>query len=213
MYMMSCEPYVFNETQLQSRYIDDFRRWAEEDVGRLPMRDALLCVGSSTLRRWEGIKEDLGPGLVLNRGFGGSRMADVIPFAEFFARYEAEKVLVYEGDNDLGDGTKDVAELMGEFRIFCEAIWARRADVRIYIIAIKPCPSRWRLRNIYLDANEQLRALCDTDERLTYIDVDSVMLGDDGTPIPEFYIEDNLHMTRTGYELWRDVIHPILEDN
>jgi len=202
--------YAFSETQLQSGYIDDFRQWAVADAGKLPLRDAILCVGSSTIRMWQDLETDLGPGLVLNRGFGGSRMADVLPFKDFFACYEAHKVVIYEGDNDLASGEMQPAALLNEFHEFCAAIWARRDDARIYIMAIKPSPRRWHLRETYQAANALLLALCNTDERLTYLDIEPVMLGEDGTPIPEIFMEDELHMTRPGYELWRDAIRPVL---
>jgi len=202
--------FEFSENQEQSCYIEDFRRWADQDAGKLPMRDAILCVGSSTLRMWADIQEDLGPGLVLNRGFGGSKMSDVLPFNDFFARYEAEKVLIYEGDNDLAGGTKNVGEMLGEFREFCNAIWAQRGDTRIYILAIKPSPSRRHLWETVQHANNLLTELCESDERLTYIDIVPAMLGADGLPHPRLFIADNLHMTRAGYERWRDAVRPLL---
>ncbi|NQU41351.1 MAG: hypothetical protein HQ523_15500 [Lentisphaerae bacterium] len=202
--------YTFSDSQLQSGFIDDFRRWEAEDRGRLPLREAILCVGSSTMRLWKHMEEDLGPGLVINRGFGGSKMADALPFGRFFARYEAHKVVIYEGDNDLGDGDMAPETLLAQYRDFCAAIWDHRGDTQIYIISIKPSPCRWPLRDLYLQANGLLAALCASDERLTYINIEPVMLGADGTPIPALFRVDKLHMKRLGYTLWRDVIRPVL---
>ena len=32
------------------------------------------------------------------------------------------------------------------------------------------------------------------------------MLGDNGQPRPEMFIEDRLHMNANGYALWRDIV-------
>jgi lysophospholipase L1-like esterase len=62
-------------------------------------------------------------------------------------------------------------------------------------------------------ANQLVAAACEQDERLTYVDVASGMLNAEGTPRKELLKKDNLHMTREGYILWRDVLRPVLLKN
>jgi lysophospholipase L1-like esterase len=42
------------------------------------------------------------------------------------------------------------------------------------------------------------------------VDVFASMLGGDGRPRPELYVADGLHMTRAGYEIWKDALGPVL---
>jgi lysophospholipase L1-like esterase len=45
---------------------------------------------------------------------------------------------------------------------------------------------------------------------LEFVDVFTPMLGKDGLPQPEFYIEDGLHLTPAAYQLWREILRPYL---
>jgi lysophospholipase L1-like esterase len=47
---------------------------------------------------------------------------------------------------------------------------------------------------------------------LGFVDVFPQMLGSDGKPRPELLGPDGLHMTRKGYELWRDILTPVLRE-
>lgn len=201
---------VFSPAQCESRFIDDFRRWAREDADRLPRRDSTLFVGSSSVRRWETIAEDLAPLDIIHRGFGGSRMSDVLSFREFFARYEAARVLVYEGDNDLADAGSRVSDFLHQCRQFIESIFAVRSDAEIRFISVKPSVRRASRIEAFREANVGLRRLCEADERLGVIDVFTPMLNQAGKPAPEIFGEDSLHMNEKGYAIWRDVVREAL---
>jgi len=45
---------------------------------------------------------------------------------------------------------------------------------------------------------------------VTYVDVATPMLGDDGAPKPEIFIGDNLHMNDAGYDIWRDAVRAVV---
>jgi len=198
--------FEFNPAQLADGYIDVFKGWAEQDRGTLPRRDAVLCVGSSSMRMWKDIKADLAPLEIIHRGFGGSTMANVLRFRDFFGRYEAAQVLVYEGDNDLMNAATTPDIFVAQCREFCAAVWARRSDTAIFFITPKPSPSRWSKWPLFQEATSKLRAFCDEDARLTLVDVGPAMLGADGEPKADIFLEDRLHMNRQGYEIWRDVV-------
>jgi lysophospholipase L1-like esterase len=45
---------------------------------------------------------------------------------------------------------------------------------------------------------------------LSFIDVFPAMLGPDGNPKPDIYVEDRLHMNANGYAIWREIVGPWL---
>lgn len=204
------EGFAFSEAQKKNRFFKDFARWAKEDQGKLPMREEVLCVGSSSMRGWKGIKEDLAPLKVIHRGFGGSTMRHVLVFEDFLLRYEAGTILVYEGDNDLVGKNSKPEVFVGRCKEFCEAVFQKRSDTKIYFISAKPSPSRWHRWPAFSEANAMLKEYCETDPRLGFIDVAKGMLGEDGKPRPEIFKKDNLHMNRKGYEIWRDSVRAAL---
>jgi hypothetical protein len=59
-------------------------------------------------------------------------------------------------------------------------------------------------------ANALIKAECDKDKLLTYIDVAAGMLDASGQPRKDIYQKDNLHLVRKGYEIWRDAVRPAL---
>lgn len=170
----------------------------------------ILFVGSSSIRMWESLQDDF-PGLpVLNRGFGGSHFSDLLHyFDRIVIPYRPSTILVYEGDNDLWDG-KSPERVLNDFRTFVERVHTAFPSTRIGFISIKPSPSRWELAAQIRRANDLVRQATERDARLLYIDVFAPMLGPDGTPRQELFLEDMLHMNSAGYKIWRSTIAPTI---
>jgi lysophospholipase L1-like esterase len=188
-------------------------QWEEElsafdaaDRQNPPPPGGVVFAGSSSIRMWEDLAEDF-PGVpVLNRGFGGSQTSDLLRHLDrVVLRYRPRLVLIYEGDNDLNAG-KSPEEVLADFRAVVERIHRELPETRIGFISIKPSPSRWELEPKMREANDLVRSYTETDPLLFYVDVHTPMLGADGRPRPELYREDQLHMTRAGYEIWREAI-------
>jgi lysophospholipase L1-like esterase len=171
-----------------------------------PAPGGVVFAGSSSFRMWEDLAEDFAGVPVLNRGFGGSQTSDLLRHLDrVVLRYRPRLVLVYEGDNDLSAG-KSPQEVLADFRTVVERIHRALPETRIGFVSIKPSPSRWELEPEMREANDLVRAYTESDPLLFYVDVHTPMLGPDGRPRPELYREDQLHMTRAGYEIWREAI-------
>ena len=112
------------------------------------------------------------------------------------------------GDNDLAGG-KSAARVFADFQAFLKKIHQRLPEPRVAFISIKPCPSRWHLKDKVVEVNKKIAAL--RDDKLIFIDVYSPMLGDDGLPRPELFLADKLHPSATCYKLWAKLITPRLE--
>jgi lysophospholipase L1-like esterase len=147
---------------------------------------------------------------VLNRGFGGSVIANVTHFADrVVLPYEPSAIVLYAGDNDIAFGLSADCTLR-DFEAFVEHIHAATPGTPIYFISIKPSPSRVQLWNDMERANQLIEAETTTNAALHFVDVSEAMLDQQGQPIPELFTADGLHMNAAGYQLWTSIIQPRL---
>jgi lysophospholipase L1-like esterase len=61
------------------------------------------------------------------------------------------------------------------------------------------------------EANRLIKDIAERDGLVDYIDVFTPMLGKDGKPRPELFLEDRLHMNEAGYRLWRSIVGPFIK--
>ena len=193
-----------------SRWEEAIRRFEESDIQEPPPCGGILFIGSSSIRKWD--VESSFPNLpVLNRGFGGSEIPDSVHFADRIVfPYRPRAVVLYAGDNDISR-EKTPCRVHEDFRDFVSTIHGELPETRIIFIAIKPSLARWELIHHMRAANALIRADCEENPRLTYVDVDGPMLDNCGRPRAELFEEDGLHLNDDGYLLWSDLVRPHLE--
>lgn len=195
------------------RYEAEIRRYEAQDAAQMPPKGVTLFVGSSSIRRWGQMAGDLQPLPVINRGFGGSTFPELNHyFDRLVLPYRPRLIVVCEGDNDLTEvGVKPEDVLNGLDR-FVAQVEAKLPQAQVFMLAIKPSPSRRVLMPQAEQTNSLLQAYCDTASTSTFLDVYSPMLHADGRLRPELYAGDSLHLSRAGYELWTQVIkEPLLD--
>jgi lysophospholipase L1-like esterase len=193
------------------RFAGDVAAFEAADAVAPPPADATLCIGSSSMRMWHPtIARDLAPLTVIPRGFGGSTMNDVLHFApRLVLPYRPAAILLYEGDNDIDFGVTP-GEFMAAFRAFVALVDKNLPGTGIFVISIKPSGSRWAKWPAMRTANEMLQADCAANARLTYIDVATLLLGDDGLPREALFLPDRLHLNAAGYEVWSQAVAAVL---
>jgi len=196
---------------------EGFERWEEamqafdkENAENSPEKGQIVFTGSSSARLWPLDKSfpDLD---VLNRGFGGSEISDTIHFAErFLFPLEPRIIVFYAGDNDIGHGEspESVAE---DYQTFAAMVHEALPGTRIAYIAIKPSIRRWNLIEQVREANNLIQAQTEADDLADFVDIAAPMIGDNGEPRPELFVEDGLHLTAEGYELWTSILRPYLD--
>jgi lysophospholipase L1-like esterase len=183
----------------------------KQDRDKLPPKSAIVFVGSSSIRLWDLARSFPGK-QVINRGFGGSQLADSVRFApRIVVKYEPRLVVLYAGDNDLGVG-KSPEQVHADFQAFVHVVHKALPRTTIAFISIKPSVLRWRLVDKIQKANALIEADCKRQEGLLYIDIFKPMLGDDGKPRRELFAPDGLHLNAKGYELWASIVGPYLKD-
>ena len=169
-----------------------------------PSAGGILFVGSSSMRLWPDLAADFPGRTIINRGFGGSTLAEVTHYApRIIFPYRPRLIVLYAGDNDLASGMTP-EQVAGDYRRLVSVVRRQLPSSRIAYVSIKPSPSRWHLIDQYREANRLIAAEISRDPTQAYVDVFTPMIGANGRPRPELFMADSLHMTRTGYDLWRE---------
>ena len=193
-----------------NRFAPEIKAFAESDSKNAVPPEPVLFVGSSSIRLWR--THESFPDLpVINRGFGGSHISDVLHFADrVVLPYQPKVIVFYAGDNDLAGG-KSAQRVLEDYRKFVGLVHAARPAARIVFVAVKPSGSRWSLWPEMNKANELVRDFCKRDARLVYADLNAALLGADGTPDSGLFLKDQLHLNAKGYALWTKALAPILQ--
>jgi lysophospholipase L1-like esterase len=192
-----------------SRFEAEIRAFEAWDRQNSFPPQAVLFVGSSSIRKWQTAESF--PDLpVINRGFGGSHVSEVNHFAERIVLKYAPRVIVfYAGDNDIADG-KSPERVFHDFEAFAELVHGRLPETRLIYLPIKPSLARWSKWPQMQAANSLVENFARDHAWITYVDTATPMLGSDGKPRPELFVEDGLHMNAEGYRLWSEKLRPLL---
>ncbi len=197
----------------QSPYQGTIDTWVQQDAADPPPKDGLVVVGSSSVRLWERLSYDFRAWDVVQRGFGGSQFSDLNQFVdELVLAHEPACVAVFEGTNDVASG-KSAAEVFGDYRDFVDLVRAGDPPgepVPIVYIGITPTPARWSLWPVASQVNAMVEAHAAGDPTLFYADVPSAFLATGSPPDPGLFLSDQLHLNQAGYDLWTQVIRPVV---
>ncbi|MFL5738632.1 MAG: GDSL-type esterase/lipase family protein [Flavisolibacter sp.] len=194
-------------------FIDEIRTFRHQDSVHTPPKNANLFVGSSSLRMWTDI-QDYFPGYkIINRGFGGSSLPDVIRYVpDIIYAYHPSQILIYCGENDLAaSDTVTATTVAARFRELFKMIRTKWPSMPVVFISIKPSPSREKLMPKMVEANRLIRNFLRTQKNTRYVDVYTLMLTKDGKLRPELYREDKLHMNAMGYAIWKKALLPVMK--
>ena len=183
-------------------FIDEINEFKKLDKENFPGKGKILFIGSSSIRFWNSLNEDMKPLEVLNRGFGGAQISHVIHhFEDIVKPYNPKAIVFFCGTNDL-TALKTPEETVHDFKKFLSLVRNEFGNIKVYVIGIKPTVDR-----LYLDKEERIfnnliSSLTSNDAYLEYINIWDPMLNQNGTRMPDLFIEDGLHMNEKGYEIW-----------
>lgn len=174
--------------------------------------DIIVFTGSSSVRFWQTLETTYPEHNIINRGFGGSEMSDLLYFVDpLINQYKPKKVFIYEGDNDINSLEKR-EDILKEAKELVDKILATSPKTKIYFISAKPSVARWALQQEYEQFNYALSLWSLLKTNVTFIDVWSPMLDEEGIVMKDIFIGDNLHMNQKGYDIWAKAIKPYVED-
>jgi lysophospholipase L1-like esterase len=208
-------PYVYAELSEDPEFFaDEIAAFAEQDASSPPPDAPIVFVGSSGIRLWSTLAEDMAPLPVLNRGFGGSQLSHLIHYVdETVVRYLPRAVVVYAGGNDLHVATGKTAEdVARDFATLAATIHAYAPGAKVYFLSIKPTKLYWERWPEMKRANELIERHCRSDPRLAYVDVATPLL-EDGKPRDDVFVFDGQHLNEAGYREWKRVVRTRLCDD
>lgn len=183
----------------------------EIDVRQTPPADPVVFTGSSSIRMWTSLRQDFPHLNVINRGFGGSHLEDLVFWApKIVTPYKPRKIVVYSGENDIEVG-QSAENALADFRAFVDFRDRELPGVPIVYISMKPSVLRWAKWPEMKRANGLIKAESGKRKRVTFVDISEGMLGADGKPKPELFLADGLHMNAAGYSIWRRTLLPYLK--
>lgn len=198
--------------EYQNKWQNEFD--AFENLNRdTPLQEGILFTGSSSIRLWKDLSTDFSNTKILNRGFGGSEIIDLIEnFNQIILKYHPKKIVIYSGDNDIQAG-KSAEIVFGDFCTLFGMIKATLPQTEIYYIAIKPSLARWNKVLEMKKANTMINEFLNHKQHGTFVDIFSPMIALNGKPYKKWFVEDGLHLNAVGYQLWREILAPYIEEH
>ncbi|MCL6101486.1 MAG: hypothetical protein M1292_03200, partial [Bacteroidetes bacterium] len=133
LFLVSCTSQR-SKLPLNNQYEKDIAAFEQLDKKEKYPENALLFVGSSSIRIWSTLKEDIAPYAFIQRGFGGSRTPDVLQYLKRIAYPHRFSALVFFVANDITGSPKDLTpkESLHNFREMVKIIRAKYAKQPIF---------------------------------------------------------------------------------
>jgi lysophospholipase L1-like esterase len=200
------------KTGTSQPFAAEIEAFKQQDRRTPPAPGSILFVGSSSFRFWTHLQDSFPSVKVINRGFGGSTLADVIRYSDqvIFA-YQPSQIIIYCGENDIAMDTASADVVLSRFLKLFDLIRTRLPDVPVSYVSIKPSPSRFQYLPVVKESNRLIAAFLKTRPNTSFIDVFPLMLGENGYPRGELFGPDSLHMNERGYAIWKKAIEPHLK--
>jgi len=198
--------------QQKPPFWDDIQVFKKQDSSHFPGTGKILFVGSSSFTFWQDVQDYFPAYPIVNRGFGGSSLTDVIRYKDdVIFKYKPKQIVIYCGENDFAaSDTVTVNTVVARFKQLFYLIRAKFKAVPVVYVSMKPSPSRAHLMTKFENGNKLIQLFLRQQKSTVFIDVYHKMLNPDGTPLPGIFKEDNLHMNARGYAIWKKLIKPYL---
>ena len=190
---------------------EDIQKFKKMDQLKPPPEQAILFVGSSSIRMWKDLDDAFPEHTVINRGFGGSTLVDLHRYLDdIVLPYNPSQIVIYSGENDLASDGLDPQQVLQQFDSVFTGIRKQMPQVPITYISIKPSFKRADYMPAIEEANALIKNYLKNKPNTQFVDVYHPMLDSNGKPRRDIFIADSLHMNEKGYQIWAEVIRPYL---
>jgi lysophospholipase L1-like esterase len=196
------------ETRPFWREIEAFQQL---DKTSMPPKNGIVFYGSSSIRKWVDAEQHFKEFQVINRGFGGSTLAQASDYLKYLVfPYKPREVVIYSGENDIASDHASADETIQRLKTLVTKLRVGLPNVAIVFLSIKQSPSRTEFGPVVLQANAGIKTYLATLSKTTYLDVNAKMLDAKGGMRPELFEADMLHMKPAGYAIWEKELRPYL---
>ena len=201
------------DTKQPNPFQPEIDAFAKADKISMPDKGKILFAGSSSFRLWKDVNDYFPGKPILNRGFGGATLLDLIQYSkETIIQYKPKQIFIYCGENDIADNdTVKPKDVFNRFKQLYSILRTQLpASTPIVFLSLKPSIARWSMHEKMAASNELIKSFIHTQKNIQFLDVYSKMLDTDGTPFKDIFIEDNLHMNANGYKIWQKLMAPLM---
>lgn len=192
---------------------EDIQNFKTLDQQSAPLSNAILLVGSSSFTKWQNVSDYFPGKIIINRGFGGSRLTDLNSYSEDLLNpYQPKQIIIYCGENDFADDAQLKADVVVDrLKVFYKKIREKFPNIQVDFISIKYSPSREKLWPQMKEANKKIAKFMNKEKNAEFIDITKIMNDANGNVRKDLFVEDMLHMTPEGYQLWTKVMNPFMK--
>ena len=206
--IFSCAPLKKYSPENRAWALPEIENFEALDATEKYSDDAILFIGSSSIRLWKTLEADMQPYPVIQRGYGGAHFRDMVFFTDrILADHKLSMVVCFVANDISGspqDGTpKEVLRL---FKLFVKQVREKHLNIPILQIAITPTKSRWKYWDEISQVNALMQAYCNKTDNLYFINTVPTFLTANSEPKPEWFVQDQLHLNTKGYEVWNKLI-------
>ena len=212
--LVSCSITDKYQKQSAEKWNKDILNFEQQNKNERDPDNAILLAGSSSIRLWSTLKEDVAPYPVIQRGFGGSKFSDLAVYAkDIIYPHDFRALVIFEGNDITGDvSDKSPQEVARLFKYIVKTVRRKYPTKPVFVIEITPTPSRWHVWPKIRQANQMLKEICLKMPATYFIETSSSYLNKDGEPRNELFIKDKLHQNHDGYKIWGNLVRIRLDE-
>ena len=212
--------FLFTQCSPLKQYPKSSYAWASPEINNFRAlnkveapENALLFLGSSSIRLWETLAQDMAPYPVIQRGYGGAHLRDAIFYTDaLLGDYQPAMIIGFIANDIKGDPADESPEKVKRlFKFFLKQIRERHPVTPFLWVEITPTKSRWAQWEDIKKVNQKIKAYCDKTDNVYFVSTANAFLNEKGLPKTALFVEDQLHLNKDGYALWSSIIRKEIE--
>lgn len=197
----------------QDRFEQAIVRFEQDPrIGDYP-NDSIVFAGSSTIRLWQTLEQDMAPYPIIQRGFGGSDTASILWYAQRIFTPLQYRAVVFFSANDIMGRADDASpeEVVARVREIVAIARKGNPEMPVFWIAVTPTRARWHVWPQAAELNAALQLLADGDDHFYFIATEIHYRNEQGEPREELFVDDLLHLNADGYRILTHLVKTQLD--
>lgn len=190
------------------KWENEIQKLEARDAAQSDPEDAIMFIGSSSIRRWADIATDMAPFRTIERGYGGAKYSDVAVFAKRLLHPHQYRALVIFVGNDVQgkpeDHTPDQVEQLVKYVLAVSK--HHQVDAPVFLVEVTPTSKRYSAWPAIRKLNARLREIALSTPNTHFIATAEHYLDPEGKPRDELFVSDRLHLNEAGYDQWATLI-------